>query len=94
MDFDQAVVIAFAVLGAATAVVRLMNAAVVPLRDLAHLTVWKTDDLWVERFAKAAAWLLWFVLMLGRAIAPFAVKNPAKVFPPAPVKVSETKVGP
>jgi hypothetical protein len=62
-----------------------MSSFIVPLRDLAKLTKMTTDDEWVERLNTWLHAALQGLLTVGKALAPLALKNPLRVFPPSPV---------
>lgn len=86
MDAEQIVTYAFAAIGAASAVVAALNAAIVPLRDYAASTASKTDDALIEvlaRFTQAASEIF---LALGKVAAVLAMRNPQKTFAKLPMR--------
>lgn len=84
MDLSLIVTYVLAVIGAATAVIAALNAAIVPLRDYARTTESKSDDALIERLAAFLAVASEIVLLVGKMVAPLALRRPSKAFPPAP----------
>lgn len=84
VDVETLLTYALATMGAATAIVAALNAAIVPLRDWAKCTTNTTDDKALEKVSNVLDIASQVLLVIGRVIAPLAARNPKKVFPPAP----------
>lgn len=84
---DEIVTYALAAIGLATAIIKALEVAIVPLRDYAKLTANATDDRFVEQLARFTATASQVVLAIGQLVAPLALKKPSRTFPPPPLDV-------